>query len=159
MTKIKLLILSDSHGDVGAMVDAVEREKPDEIIHLGDCWQDAEELGYVYPELPMVRVPGNCDFVSSRPGRMTLEREGKIILLAHGHQWRVKSGPLLALEAGREQSADIVLYGHTHQAICRQELGMWLMNPGTVGGRHAPASYGVIALSQTGAELSIRPLK
>lgn len=159
MTKIKLLILSDSHGDVGAMVDVVEREKPDEIIHLGDCWEDAGELGYVYPDIPMVRVPGNCDFVSGKPGRLTIAREGKTILLAHGHQWRVKSGPLLALETGREQGADIVLFGHTHEAMCRQELGMWLMNPGTVGGRHAPATYGVIELSQTGAELFIRPLK
>lgn len=159
MTTIKLLILSDSHGDVGAMVDAVEREKPDEILHLGDCWEDTRELSYVYPEIPLAQVPGNCDFVAGRPGKLLLEREGRTILLAHGHQWRVKSGPLLALEAGRETGADIVLYGHTHQAECWEEQGMWIMNPGTVGGRRAPATYGVIELSQAGAELSLKPLE
>ena len=41
---MKYLVLSDSHGNVDNMVRAVEREKPDGIIHLGDCWRDAEEL-------------------------------------------------------------------------------------------------------------------
>ena len=40
---MKYLVLSDSHGNVDNMVRAVEREKPDGIIHLGDCWRDAEE--------------------------------------------------------------------------------------------------------------------
>jgi predicted phosphodiesterase len=27
----------------------------------------------------------------------------------------------------------VVLYGHTHQADCRQEQGIWMLNPGTCG--------------------------
>ena len=50
---MKYLVLSDSHGNVDNMVRAVEREKPDGIIHLGDCWRDAEELHELFPRLPL----------------------------------------------------------------------------------------------------------
>ena len=52
---MKYLVLSDSHGNVDNMVRAVEREKPDGIIHLGDCWRDAEELHELFPRLPGFR--------------------------------------------------------------------------------------------------------
>ena len=35
----RILVLSDSHGNVNNMVTAVGRLHPDMIIHLGDCWQ------------------------------------------------------------------------------------------------------------------------
>ena len=41
---MKILIFSDSHGDVDIMRDIVEKEKPDMIIHLGDSIKDAEKL-------------------------------------------------------------------------------------------------------------------
>ena len=148
MTAIKLLVLSDSHGDVGTMIDVVEKERPDEIIHLGDHLQDAEELSYAYPEIPISMVPGNYDFRVGIKEVQTLERQGVTILMAHGHQWRVKSGPALAIEIARETGAQVLLYGHTHEAVCWQDDGMWIMNPGTVGGRRARAGYGVIELTK-----------
>lgn len=152
------MVLSDSHGDVGTMIDVVEKERPDEMIHLGDCWQDAETLSFAYPEIFMSMVPGNCDFCVGKKGVLTLEREGLMILMAHGHQWRVKSGPALALEIARETGADILLYGHTHEAACWQDDGMWVMNPGTVGGRWARASYGVVEIAEDGVKCTIHYL-
>lgn len=154
-----LLILSDSHGDVGTMVDIVEKEQPNEIVHLGDCWQDAETLSFAYPDIPVSMVPGNCDNCFGKKGKLTLERDGVKILLAHGHQWRVKSGPALALEVGREAGVDILLYGHTHEADCWQDGDMWVMNPGTVGGRYAPATYGVVELLDGEVICEIRPVQ
>ena len=58
---MKYLVLSDSHGNVDNMARAVECEKPDGIIHLGDCWRDAEELHELFPRLPLEQVPGNCE--------------------------------------------------------------------------------------------------
>lgn len=158
MTIIKLLILSDSHGEVADMIDIVEREMPDEIIHLGDCWKDAETLNCAYPKIPMYKVPGNCDDSFGKTGRMLLERMGWKILLAHGHQWRVKAGLALALEVGREAGAHILLYGHTHVADCRKDQGMWVMNPGTVGGRYGPATYGVLQVEDGAVICEIRPV-
>ncbi len=160
MTTIKLLILSDSHGEVADMIDLVEREKPDEIIHLGDNRRDAENLLWTYPDIPLVMVPGNCDYFSGLPEQITLEQDGVRILLGHGHQWQVKSGPAMALEAAQRERADILLYGHTHMAKCWEERpGFWVMNPGTVGGRYAPATYGVIQLSNGAISCEIRAVE
>ena len=41
---MKILVLSDSHGNISNMEAAVEREQPRMILHLGDCWRDAERL-------------------------------------------------------------------------------------------------------------------
>lgn len=128
------------------MLDITEREKPDEIIHLGDHLRDAQTLAFAFPDIPMTRVPGNCDAWTGVPDRLALEREGVRILLAHGHQWGVKSGPDQALAAARAYGADILLYGHTHEAVCRREGSVLLLNPGTVGGRWTRATYGVIEI-------------
>ena len=45
----RILVLSDSHGNVNNMVTAVSRLHPDMIIHLGDCWADAEQLHRKFP--------------------------------------------------------------------------------------------------------------
>ena len=34
----RILVLSDSHGNVNNMIYAVKETDPDMIIHLGDCW-------------------------------------------------------------------------------------------------------------------------
>ncbi len=157
MTTIKLLIFSDSHGAVGGMLDIVEREKPDEMIHLGDLLRDAQAVSAAFPELPVAMVPGNCDGWTLRKGSLLLERAGVRLLLGHGHQWQVKSTPELALAQARAMGAQVLLYGHTHRAVCRQEGRVLLLNPGTVGGRGAPASYGVLEIGPAGAAGRIIP--
>ena len=64
---MKILVLSDSHGNISNMEAAVEREQPRMILHLGDCWRDAERLAERYPEIPMEHVPGNCDCRPEEP--------------------------------------------------------------------------------------------
>ena len=156
---MKLLILSDSHGDVGSMIDITERERPNEIFHLGDCVRDAESLSFACPEIPVIMVPGNCDGWTGMQDRLLLERKGVRILLSHGHRWHVKSGAGAALAEARMCGADVLLYGHTHQAVCRtEEDGLWRMNPGTVGGIGAKATYGVIELHGGKVACEVRPV-
>ena len=52
------------------MESAVEWERPDAILHLGDRERDAERLGERFPELPLLAVPGNCDY--PMPHRQTM---------------------------------------------------------------------------------------
>ena len=47
---LKILVLSDSHGCLGNMYDAVEREMPDRVFHLGDHLSDAEDRSNACPE-------------------------------------------------------------------------------------------------------------
>ena len=63
-----ILVLSDSHGNVGNMIRAVEQVQPDRVLHLGDCQRDLTALAGEFPALPMEGVPGNCDWGSCRSG-------------------------------------------------------------------------------------------
>ena len=58
----RVLIMSDSHGNVENMVTAVEKENPDMIVHLGDCVTDAVRLNNRFPQITFANVPGNCDY-------------------------------------------------------------------------------------------------
>lgn len=55
--KMKVLVFSDSHGNETNMITAIEQEAPDMVLHLGDCWEDAQELRWIYPELAIEQVP------------------------------------------------------------------------------------------------------
>ena len=141
---MKILVFSDSHHFLSGMVQAIEEEKPEQVIHLGDLMSDAEELSLRFPQLPVCMVPGNCDGWTTIPPvkRITLQSRG--ILLSHGHLWGVKSGYAMALAQARKAGADILLFGHTHKAYCQQlEDGLWVMNPGA-----SRSSYGTILLEQ-----------
>lgn len=54
---MNILVLSDSHGNISNMEEAVEREKPDMILHLGDCWRDAERLAERIRTFPWSTFP------------------------------------------------------------------------------------------------------
>ncbi|MBO5260031.1 MAG: metallophosphoesterase [Agathobacter sp.] len=149
----KILILSDSHGNVNNMILAVKQAKPDCIIHLGDCWADAQKLKSRFPEIPMEQVPGNCDCSQEFQVRVLLI-EGKRVMICHGHTYNVKAG-YLTLEMGAlEKEADIVLFGHTHYVFYDHHNGLFMLNPGSIGApRYGnPPSYGVLTLDEsTGA--------
>lgn len=113
------------------MYRAIEAHAPQQVIHLGDLQRDAEELAYAYPKLPICMVPGNCDGWTMDPAKKQITLEGKQILLSHGHLWGVKRGYEGATADARACGADILLFGHTHRALCQQmEDGLWVMNPG-----------------------------
>ena len=119
------------------MYAALELHQPQQVIHLGDMMDDAEQVAEHYPKLPFCMVPGNCDgWTISAPVKKQISLAGKSILLSHGHRWGVKSGYDAAV------NADILLFGHTHIPLCRQlEDGLWMMNPGP-----ARSSYGLIEI-------------
>ena len=93
---MKLLVFSDSHGNLENMVRTVERERPHMILHLGDGWRDARQLRDRFPEIPLYQVPGNCDFRSAEPPEQLLTVQGKRIFLCHGHTYGVKTSLLQA---------------------------------------------------------------
>ena len=143
----KVLVLSDSHGDVDAMERAVARERPDLILHRGDLCRDFDELQRRLPMTQaMQNVCGNCDGFTEVPDQRVLLVEGKRILMMHGHRYEVKLGYSRAMWAAREAEADILLCGHTHIALDRDLMGLHLMNPGSCRGRRG--TYGVIELGE-----------
>ena len=91
---MKILVFSDSHRFLSGMVQAIEEEKPDQVIHLGDLMGDAEELSWRFQTLPICMVPGNCDGWTTAPAIKRITLQGRDILLSHGHLWRVKGARL-----------------------------------------------------------------
>ncbi len=143
---MKLLILSDSHGTRHYMDLAVDRERPEGIIHLGDHERDAANLAARYPEIPVWTVSGNCD-PGLAPEKLIRELQGVRLYMTHGHTLRVKYGLLRAELAAREEGADVLLFGHTHSSLCDWHNGLWMLNPGSCSGR-GPITYGLLTLSQ-----------
>ena len=114
---MKILVLSDSHGNIDNMVRAVERETPRMIFHLGDCWRDGKRLHDRFPDIPFEQVPGNCDFRSQEAAERLVFVEDKRVLLCHGHTYGVKQSLMAAGYAAEEQNLDVFLFGHTHRPL------------------------------------------
>ena len=112
---MNILVLSDSHGNISNMEEAVEREKPDMILHLGDCWRDAERLAERYPDIPMEHVPGNCDCRPEEPAEKLLFLGDCRVLICHGHTCGVKTSLLTAGLKAEQDHLDAFLFGHTHK--------------------------------------------
>ncbi|EJW91473.1 protein belonging to Uncharacterized protein family UPF0025, partial [gut metagenome] len=112
-----------------------------------DCWLDAEALHCRLPDLPMVHVPGNCDYRPQEPEEVVLDLEGKRMLLCHGHTYGVKSSLLTAGFAAEEKDLDLFLFGHTHRPLVDKRGKVLFLNPGSIGD-YARPSYGLLTLAQ-----------
>ena len=142
---MRILVLSDSHSAMRFMRLAIDTFRPDTVIHLGDHYDDAATLAEEYPHIRFHQVPGNCDRYRCPEGApliLCYSIGGVRFYMTHGHLHAVKSVHTRLLADARVQNAQAVLYGHTHIADCRQEDGLWILNPGTCS--HADGSVGVI---------------
>ena len=142
---MKLLVLSDSHGNIDNMARAVALTQPRHILHLGDCLRDAWELYTLFPAIPLDTVPGNCDWGSFDTPERLLEFDGVRVLMMHGHTRNVKSTPLSAQYAARECGADILLFGHTHRPLVDYDGTLYTMNPGAISDPRRP-TYGLVTI-------------
>ena len=146
---MRILVLSDTHGDFRSMMEAVRRQPNAEmIIHCGDGREQIEELQAAVPDIPVVAVRGNCDWSSKLPDTQTVTVCGKTIFVTHGHLYQVKFTPYHLACAAREQGADIACFGHTHCAMNEYDDGLYLLNPGSCHGYGA--SYGIIDITRRG---------
>ena len=129
---MKILVLSDSHGDVAGLRDIFARESGYSlVIHLGDGERDTAPF-FPMDGVPLVQVRGNCDFYSDLPLSVLTEEGGKRIFCTHGHELHVKYGREMLRETAREKKADIALYGHTHVPVHEYDDGLYICNPGSV---------------------------
>ena len=144
---MKILVLSDSHGNLENMILAVEKETPRMILHLGDCWRDGERLHEHFPDIPFHQVPGNCDFRPTEPAEQLLFLEDKRVLICHGHTYGVKQSLLTAGYAAEEQNLDLFLFGHTHRPLVDKRGKTLFLNPGSIGDYYN-SYYGIITLQK-----------
>ena len=106
---MKVLVFSDSHGELSFMRDVIRQERPDQIFHLGDHDRDAEDLAGEFPTIPIAAVQGNCDYYSDAPLTRVITLRGSRFFLCHGHTFGVKTSYLRASYAALEQKADFLI--------------------------------------------------
>ena len=148
---MKYLVFSDLHGSKAGLqrlLAAIEIEKPDALICLGDtlfgaydgssseCISTLSTL-----PIPILGVRGNCDRYGDErllqfdlPDERTLYFKGHRMLLRHAPFWKTF------------QKSDIVMYGHTHVKQLYKDNDVYFLNPGSIGKpRDGEAGYAVIA--------------
>ena len=140
---LNILVFADSHGRNIAMAAAVEREKPDAVIHLGDYADDARELERLFPMLPVYRVRGNNDYEPDVAQYAVITPDNLPIYITHGHKERVSMLACGILpQRAREEGCLVALYGHTHRMLLERIDGVLVCNPGSISlPRGGPASY------------------
>ena len=147
---MRVLVISDTHGDVKRALSAHALSEPvDVIIHLGDGCGEADLLREAL-DVPVINVAGNCDLGASAPRERVWECEGKRILLTHGDAYQVKSGLGRLRQRAEEIGVDAVLFGHTHQALCEIQPCLLLINPGTLANYGQHRSYALLNLMPEG---------
>lgn len=132
----RILVLSDSHRGMSFMRWCVNTVKPDAIVHLGDFYDDGEELHEEFRHIPIYQVAGNCDRYYASPAARELlicKVCGVDLFMTHGHRQWVKNGTELLVRDARQAKVQAALYGHTHISDCRKDGDLWILNPGAAG--------------------------
>ncbi len=152
---MRLLVVSDSHGDENSLRRAIEAQpSAREVFHLGDGVREAGNMETAYPDRTFYIVRGNCDFSAGSlyPEVGQVELGGKRIVYLHGYTHHVKSDPYAAVCLARQQQADILLFGHTHQPLSTYDDGLYILNPGSVA---RSGTYGIIDITPAGIVTSV----
>ncbi|MCH5198948.1 MAG: YfcE family phosphodiesterase [Oscillospiraceae bacterium] len=141
---MRILIVSDSHGDEAFLEMILRRERScDMIIHLGDGADDLMRFLEYTAHKPVYLTKGNCDPAAyGYAEKHIIPAEGKKLLSCHGHRFNVKMGLDALYFEGLKENADVCLYGHTHAGNIELSNGLLLFNPGAVkNGR-----YGILTV-------------
>jgi putative phosphoesterase len=141
---MKLLIFSDSHGERALMKQAINTQRPDMVLHLGDHSADFKAIRRHFMNIDFKGVRGNCDFRTDAEESLYFNIEGRNVFMTHGHVYNVKIGYERILWAALEKKADILLFGHTHNAYRDCVRGIHVLNPGSIG--RGEKSYGIVEL-------------
>ena len=146
---MRILVFSDTHGDWHTMRRVLLSNKNvDTVIHCGDGADEIDEFRMAFPEKKLIAVRGNCDWTSTLPVEELCEIGGKKIFVTHGHTYQAKFTIYNLVCAAREKGADILLFGHTHNALTDYSDGLYIMNPGSCHGYYA--TYGYIDITDKG---------
>ena len=146
---MKILVFSDSHNKTELMESAVcanlnapaSAGELEAVFFLGDGIRDFDRLREKFPGPRYAGVLGNCDgyaLLDDGSYEKLVDCGGFRFLLMHGHRHSVKSGIQRAADYAIAKGADVLLFGHTHEAFDSEIDGsaggsVRCINPGSVG--------------------------
>ncbi|MEG0771375.1 MAG: metallophosphoesterase [Clostridia bacterium] len=144
---MKIIVISDTHNSTEIATSAIQQNKPDRIIFLGDVLSDIYKIEEIYPDIPVSKVAGNCDIYEDEPKEIILNIEGKTFLICHGDSYNVKNGLFHLKNAAEDNNVDICLFGHTHKPLFELNNGIYFLNPGSCKKTYTNnATYAIIEI-------------
>ncbi|MZQ76392.1 MAG: YfcE family phosphodiesterase [Peptoclostridium sp.] len=127
---MKIGVVGDTHGSESWIEKASKMlEGCDMILHTGDNFRDSVII-HRGTGIDVLAVKGNCDHDDVEE-EIIFEASGKRIMLCHGHAYGVKFGMRSLKARAVAEKADVVVFGHTHVALCETEGGTLFFNPGS----------------------------
>jgi uncharacterized protein len=165
---VKICIVSDSHDRSDALAQAVREAKAqgaEAVIHCGDVIGTQTLRGALDVGLPMHVIHGNNLGDPTSLSRWARDSKGQ--LHYHGPDARLELGgrrifvvhyPEYGYAMACTGDWALVCCGHSHQAEIRRVASVkdtetWLVNPGTVAGLAAPATWALGDLAAMRFEL------
>ncbi|HOA07805.1 MAG TPA: YfcE family phosphodiesterase [Spirochaetota bacterium] len=124
---MKVVIVSDSHGNKKSFERIITESLPDILIFCGDGFPDipSDFSGKIYA------VRGNTDNVYA-DNEINLCISDTNIFITHGEGYSVKSGLEYLRLRAKALGAEVVFFGHTHEQVYLNSGGIRLINPGSV---------------------------
>lgn len=147
---MKILILSDIHGDYDSFNKVINSETFDKLIILGDLFS----YSYNNEEEPIIKllqklknklilIRGNCDILINYEKLnlqahdiITIPLNNNLVTLTHGNRYCKGFLP--------EYHGNIFMNGHTHIPILIKENNIIYCNPGSIGKPRATSSKGYL---------------
>jgi uncharacterized protein len=149
---MRIGLISDTHGLLRPQALAA-LQGVDRIIHAGDIG-NAQILEALAAIAPVDAVRGNNDtgpWAKAVPHSLTLTFDGVRVHLLHD----------LKELRGALPPVRVVIAGHSHKPVVREEQGVLLVNPGSAGPRRfkLPVSVGFLVIDAGQATASISHLQ
>ena len=147
---MRIGVVSDTHGDLQALEQVLDQAgEVDLWLHAGDYSQDAPYIEEI-TGVPVYAVCGNCDSYEDRaPAELVTRQLGFTLAMTHGHRYVRYNDWSRLLYWGEEKKADVVIFGHIHVPVNREEDGILLINPGSPSRpRNGVPSFGILTLEK-----------
>ena len=135
----KLLVLSDIHGNMPAIVAVLkwasgEVADSDTAVFLGD---GLRELAFAQQQAALScewkKVRGNNDLAPTAPESDVFDFGGHRFYLCHGHRHAFYNGFDKLAASALKTGADAALFGHIHVPWLDNVNGLLLVCPGSIG--------------------------
>ena len=135
---MKIAVISDTHDRIPNVEKAVEifnRREVAAVLHCGDFVAPFSVLPFTKLKSPLFAVFGNND--GEREGLTALFQKNGWTLNQRPWRFEFRAKRIVMLHEPakldqyvQEGSADLVVYGHTHEKQFRKSNGMMIVNPG-----------------------------
>lgn len=139
---MKILILSDIHGDYESLRKVIDNESFDKLIILGDLFSygcssfslKSEKIIEILKQNKdkLILIKGNCDSYIDYD-KFKLFSHDIITIPLNNHHVTLTHGNIYSKGFLPNYHGDIIMTGHTHIPMLTKEQGIIYANPGSIG--------------------------